>query len=179
MHHKLPNTETYLFAELKNRNEKAFDYLYQNYSAALYGVLFQVLHLEEDANDALQEVFVKIWKNIDQYDQTRSSFFTWMLNIARNHAIDKLRSKRSKAGKILASDRNYLDARPQKVTTLIDAIGLEKMTATLEIEQQKIIQLIYFKGYTQTETAEELNIPLGTVKSRTRLAIQKLRIFFN
>ncbi|HVG12982.1 MAG TPA: sigma-70 family RNA polymerase sigma factor, partial [Flavisolibacter sp.] len=82
-----------LIALLKNKDEQAFSYLYDNYAGALYGVVKQIVTDLEVGNDVLQEVFVSIWKKIDSYDATKGRLFTWMLNIARNAAIDKTRSK--------------------------------------------------------------------------------------
>jgi RNA polymerase sigma-70 factor (ECF subfamily) len=152
--------------------------LYDNYSPALYGVVYNILHNEEASNDALQEVFVKIWNNFDSYDPERSRLYTWMMNIARNHAIDKLRSKAMKGDKELKNDKEFIRNVSGSLSQFTDGIGLNKLVNELEKEQKDIIDLLYFKGFTQTEAAEELNIPLGTVKSRVRLAMNKLRKHF-
>ena len=78
---------------LQKRNEKAFGYLYDNYSGALYGIVNSIVTDKEIANDVLQNVFVNIWRKIESYDATKGRLFTWMLNIARNAAIDEVRSK--------------------------------------------------------------------------------------
>ncbi len=152
--------------------------MYDNYSPALYGVIYNILHSEEASNDALQEVFVKIWNNFDSYDPERSRLYTWMMNIARNHAIDKLRSKAVKTDRELKNDKDFAQAAGGSQSQFTDGIGLKKLVDELEKEQKDIIELLYFKGFTQTEAAEELNIPLGTVKSRVRLAMNKLRKHF-
>ena len=169
--------EALLYAELKSKSKKAFEYLYDNYSAALYGVIINVLRDEELSNDALQEVFVKIWNNFDQYDPAKSRLYTWMLNIARNHSIDKLRSKNSADKKELKNDKDYVQSQ-KGAEILIEGIGLRKLIDHLDRDQKEVIDLLYFQGFTQIEAAEELNIPLGTVKSRVRIAIHKLRKFF-
>lgn len=171
-------TEEVLIAEVKGKSRKAFEYLYENYSPALYGVIFNVLRNEEASNDALQEVFVKIWSNIQNYDPGKAKLYTWMLNIARNHAIDKLRSKAMKTDKELRNDRTFVEHINGNTSTYVDGIGLQKLVDGLDTEQRQIIDYIYFQGYTQAEAAEELNIPLGTVKSRVRLAVNKLRKHF-
>jgi RNA polymerase sigma factor (sigma-70 family) len=176
---KYRDSENYLYSELRSKSRKAFEYLYDNYSAALYGVILNVLREEELSNDSLQEVFVKIWNNFDSYDPQKSRLYTWMLNIARNHAIDRLRSKNIRSGKDPAKDKNYTEQHEQQEAPFIEGIGLRGLVEHLEDEQRAVIDLLYFQGFTQSEAAEELNIPLGTVKSRVRMAIQKLRKYFN
>jgi RNA polymerase sigma-70 factor (ECF subfamily) len=171
-------TEEFLYSGLRSKSKQAFEYLYDNYSPALYGVVYNILHNEEASNDALQEVFVKIWNNFDSYDPERSRLYTWMMNIARNHAIDKLRSKAMKGDKELKNDKEFIRNVSGSLSQFTDGIGLNKLVNELEKEQKDIIDLLYFKGFTQTEAAEELNIPLGTVKSRVRLAMNKLRKHF-
>ncbi|MES2620066.1 MAG: sigma-70 family RNA polymerase sigma factor [Bacteroidota bacterium] len=171
-------TEEFLCSELKSKSKLAFEYLYDNYSPALYGVIFNILHHEEASNDALQEVFVKIWNNFESYDPQRSRLYTWMMNIARNHAIDKLRSKAMKGEHELKRDKDFARNIHATTSQFVDGIGLKKMVDQLEKEQKDIIDLLYFRGFTQSEVAEELSIPLGTVKSRVRLAMNKLRKYF-
>ncbi len=170
--------EDVLYTELKGKSRKAFEYLYDNYSPALYGVIFNVLRDEEASNDALQEVFVKIWNNFDSYDPLKSRLYTWMLNIARNHSIDRLRSKSTADRKDLKKDKDFVQRHGQQQEQFIEGIGLKKLIDHLEEEQKIVIDLLYFQGFTQAEAAEELNIPLGTVKSRVRIAIHKLRKYF-
>ena len=86
-------TQDELIALLKGRNESGFNYLYDNYSAALYGVILRIVIFKDDADEVLQDVFVKIWNSTAQYDASKGTLYTWMLNIARNTAIDKLKSK--------------------------------------------------------------------------------------
>jgi len=170
--------EDLLYSELKGKSKKAFEYLYDNYSPALYGVIFNVLRNEENSNDALQEVFVKIWNNFESYDPLKSRLYTWMLNIARNHAIDKLRSKTTADRKDLKKDKDFVERHGTQSAQFIEGIGLRKLIDHLEEDQKVVIDLLYFQGFTQVEAAEELNIPLGTVKSRVRIAIHKLRKYF-
>jgi RNA polymerase sigma-70 factor, ECF subfamily len=170
--------ETELITQLQLHNRKAFEYLYDNYSAALYGVVKRVLEQDELAQDTLQEAFVKIWKNIEQYDPTKSKLFTWMLNIARNAAIDKLRSKSLKnEAKTQPLEQGKMAFRKSdnSMQQQTDTIGLKNVVQQLKPEQQEIIELMYFQGYSQSEIAENFNIPLGTVKTRARAALQLLR----
>jgi RNA polymerase sigma factor (sigma-70 family) len=166
---------------LKQKSREAFNYLYRQYAGALYGVINKVVYDEETAKDVLQEVFVKIWNNFDQYDGGKGRMYTWMLNIARNAAIDKLRSKGEiMKGKIRTGDDVVNNMAPHmKTEQATDVIGLRKMVDGLEPEYETIVSLAYFKGYTLDEISKSLSIPLGTVKTRMRRAIQKLRENFN
>ena len=171
--------EQELVALLKGRDNKAFNYLYDNYSGALYSIVLQVLGDTELANDVLQEVFVNIWRKIDMYDPTKGRLFTWMLNIARNAAIDTLRSKSYQNSQKNQSLPEFVDGnKPGQTTQVnIDNIGLRKLLEKLRAEYRVLLDLAYFKGYTHEEIAEMENIPLGTVKTRIRNALIQLRGF--
>lgn len=153
------------------------DYLYDHYSGAIYGAVLRILRTEEIAEEVLQDVFLKIWDKIEQYDASKGKLFTWMIQIARNLAIDKSRSKEtSKAKK--TDDIDFLVGtidRQENMEMEVDAIGLKEVLQKLSVEQQFIVSHLYLKGYTQSEVAEEFNIPLGTVKTRLRLAMTELR----
>lgn len=167
--------------QLKEKDARAFGYLYDHYSPAIYGVILRIINEEELAHDIMQDVFVKIWKSIQQYDATKGKLFTWMLNIARNTSIDTLRSKTYKFDRKiqeLGNNVNSVDSN-LSVSTKVDHLGLNKVLATLKTEQRTIIDLAYFKGYTQEEISKELDIPLGTVKTRIRNALIQLRGLLN
>lgn len=174
----LSYTETELIQGLQARDEKLFSYLYDHYSPALYGVALKIVTDDASAGDVLQEVFIKIWKNIDRYDPSKGRLFTWMLNIARNTAIDSLRSKAHKLDqKVQDVTSANLMYEPQLAVHLsVDHLGLTKVIEGLPKDQRIIIDLAYFKGCTQEEIAKTLDIPLGTVKTRMRNAIMQLRI---
>lgn len=160
------------------KDKSALSYLYDNYSAALYGVVYRVLQKEDVAEEVLQDVFLKIWNKIDSYDAEKGKLFTWMLNIARNQAIDKTRSKEiSKASKTRGIDNlvSRID-NTDYVEQKIDSIGLEDVLKKLSEDQRFVVEYLYFKGYSQSELAKEFNIPLGTVKTRLRSAMQQLRV---
>ncbi len=170
-------TEQELVSLLKDRDSKAFGYLYDNYSGALNTIILQILNDVELANDVLQEVFINIWKRIESYDPTKGRLFTWMLNIARNASIDLLRSKNyqnSQKNRSL-SDNVDVFVRNQSSELNIDSIGLKKVLERLKDEHRILIELAYFKGYTHEEIAEIEAIPLGTVKTRIRNALIQLR----
>lgn len=166
---------------LKQKSRQGFDYLYGQYSGALFGIVRRVITDEETARDVLQEVFVKIWNNIDKFDATKGRLYTWMLNLARNTAIDKLRSKGEiMQGKIqTGEDIVYKQEQGLKTEQQTDTIGLKAIVAEMQPEHKTIVELAYFKGYTLDEISKALDIPLGTVKTRMRKAISLLRQHYN
>lgn len=170
-------SEEELVSLLQERNQSAFSYLYDNYAAALYGIILRMVEDTQLAEDVLQEAFIKIWNNFKQYDNTKGRLFTWMINITRNLTIDTLRSKGYKKQKKISQDENSVtDYRDRNFTTeRFDTIGLKKQLQYLKPDQKIIIDLAYFNGYTQEEISKEMNIPLGTVKTRMRTAIMELR----
>lgn len=169
-------TESELVTGLKARNEKFFGYLYDHYSPALYGIALKVLNDESIAGDVLQEIFLKIWRGIERYDTDKGRLFTWMVNIARNTAIDTLRSKAHKMGQKVAELSANINSSDQlAIHPSVDHLGLVKVLEQLSREQRVIIDLAYYKGCTQEEIAKILDIPLGTVKTRMRNAIIQLR----
>ena len=174
-------SESVLLDKLVQRDQKAFQWLYDQYSPALYGVVMRIVREEEQAQDLLQDVFVKIWKNLDAYDASKGRLFTWMLNVARNTAIDSLRSRKTRPfGEIRTNEENVHIVDQQHNTTQPnpDHIGLKEVVDQLRPERRQLIDLVYFGGYTHEEAAEELQLPLGTVKTRVRAALQELKSVF-
>jgi len=170
---KLTYEEHELIASLRKKDDEAFSYLYEHYSGALYGVIKQIVGDAELGNDVLQETFVNIWRRIDSYDESKGRLFTWMLNVARNAAIDKTRSKgfqQSQRQIPLDGEAVQPSVRPG-----IDDYGLKKLILKLKDEQRLLIDLSYFQGYTHEQIATALHIPLGTVKTRIRSALTQLR----
>jgi RNA polymerase sigma-70 factor (ECF subfamily) len=169
--------EEELIALLYKQDNGAMSILYDNYSSALYGVIFRIVQSDEIAEDVMQDAFVKIWKNFPQYDASKGKLFTWIINIARNLAIDKVRSKdfvNSSKNRDIDDIVSYVDLNNNHSYNP-DLIGMKELVNKLAPEQKKIIDLLYYGGFTQAEVAETLNIPLGTVKTRARLAIGVLR----
>ncbi len=143
----------------------------------MLGVITRILKKEELAEEVLQDVFLKVWDKIESYDPSKGRLFTWMLNIARNQAIDKTRSKEFSKGKKTGDIDNFVNRidREGYVEQKVESIGLPEMLKVLPDDQRFIIDQHYLKGYTQAEIAEEFNLPLGTVKTRMRLAMKGLR----
>lgn len=162
---------------LQKKDPRSFDYLYDMYAQNLYGVIFNILKDTQESEDTLQEVFVKIWNSLPSYDAKKGRFFTWILNIARNLAIDKYRSKAFNNQKKNLITDNFVDTIKGSYSLggKTDAIGLHKYVNMLKPLCIKIIDLLFFKGFTQKEASEELEIPLGTLKTRNRACINELR----
>jgi RNA polymerase sigma-70 factor (ECF subfamily) len=152
--------------------------LYDNYSQALFGVINAVVNNYEEAEDVLQKAFLKIWNNFQSYDPEKGRLYTWMLNISRNLAIDATRSKHEKVrSKIRSTSDNVytFENNLQVEDNTHESIGLKGILNDLKEEHKSIIDLAYFEGYTQEEISKKLNLPLGTVKTKVRQAILKLR----
>lgn len=177
---KLPQyTEEELILLLQKRDQKGIEFLYDNYSAALYGIICRIVNSTDVAEDLLQKTFIKIWEKIEYYDSSKGRLFTWMLNIARNNAIDYTRSKEFKKNKKVQSlDYTVYNHSSKREIQKIDTIGLTSLVDKLEPKYKELIDLVYFKGYTQQEVSDELKIPLGTVKTRIRKGLSKLRTIF-
>jgi RNA polymerase sigma-70 factor (ECF subfamily) len=170
--------EEELVSLLKNKDQKGFNILYNNYSGALFGVINKIIQSDDDANDLLQDTFLKIWRNIDNYDPSKGSIFTWMMNIARNLSIDRVRSADFRdSSQNISMEQNIIyqvDSEHQAVMD-VDSIGLRKVVDNLKPEYRQLIELVYYQGYTQAEVSEEYGIPLGTVKTRIKAAVGSLR----
>lgn len=168
-------SEEEIVGMLRAGDRGVMEYLYDHYSGALYGVCLKVVQDETAAQDVLQDAFIKIWKKGAQYDPSKGRLFTWMLNIVRNTSIDYLRSKAVKY-EINGDERvSHIIETNSSQELSTDAIGLRKHMKQLRKEEREILELAYFGGYTQDEISKELEIPLGTVKTRARRALNDLR----
>jgi len=165
---------------LEREDDRAIEMLYDDYAAALYGVVFRIVLSEEVAQDVLQDAFVKIWKNARQYNCSKGTLFTWILNICRNTAIDATRSKHFRGNGKIQNLETIVGEKEKPFTEInINQIGLLRHVDSLEDKYRKVIELIYFKGYTQQEVTQLLGIPLGTVKSRLKIGLRELRKLYS
>ncbi len=169
--------EVELVRRLRAKDRTALEYLYDHYSAALYGAIFRIIQKEAVAEEVLQDVFLKIWDKFEYYDASKGKLFTWLLNIARNQAIDKTRSREISKDRKTSDIQNVVSRIDSEayIEQRVDGIGVKDILKNLPKEQHFIVEYLYLKGYTQSELAEEFNIPLGTVKTRLRMAMQQLR----
>ena len=161
--------------QFQKKDADAFQKLYNMYSENICGVINTIVKNNSVAEEICQDVFMKAWKNAESYNASKGRFFTWILNIARNAAIDEIRSKSHKnSKKNLSADYfvGILESMTDSEEGKEDIIGLKKLLVNLK---DKCIELLYFKGLTQKEVSKELDIPLGTVKTRNRSCISQIR----
>lgn len=175
---RLPEIATYTEAELlqglQAHDEQAYSYLYDHYSKALFAVIMPIVLQRDVAEDVLQEVFIKVWQNIRSYDAGKGRLYTWMLNIARHHSIDRIRSKDFN-NQVKTTDLPVNVYNKEDEANLINDVGLTKTLSNLPGESRVLLELAYFQGHTHEEIARILDLPLGTIKTRIRNTIIKLR----
>lgn len=159
---------------LKEGDKRALNLLYEHYSDSLYGSILKVTRNEEVAQDALQETFVKVWKNSKKYDSKKARLFTWLFRIARNTAIDKLRSFNNRFEKEIQIDKSDVYILPSTSLNQ-DVLDIKEHVGRLDQKYQEVLQALFFEGLTQQEASEELDIPLGTIKSRLKIGLRELK----
>jgi RNA polymerase sigma factor (sigma-70 family) len=166
-----------LLNRFKQKDVLAFEQLYEMYYKNILGVVFNIVRDNDIAEEVTQDVFMKAWNNATSYNAEKGRFFTWILNIARNAAIDKTRSKDfNKKSKNLDAEI-FVDILQDNVNldSRTNTIGIKEFVNKLADTCKKLIELLYFKGYTQKEVSESLEVPLGTVKTRNRNCLTNLR----
>jgi RNA polymerase sigma-70 factor (ECF subfamily) len=166
-----------LITQFQKKDEKAFETLYNMYSESMHGVIFNIVRNNDIAEEVMHDVFIKTWDNANSYSSEKGRFFTWLLNIARNAAIDKLRSKSFKDSRKNLNSKYFVDILEtnDSLDDKTDAIGIAKFVSKLAEKCIEVIDLLYFKGYTQKEASETLGMPIGTIKTRNRNCINQLR----
>ena len=166
-----------LITKFQQKDQKAFEELYNMYGDSMQGVIYNIVRDNDIAEEIMQDVFIKAWNNSASYSPDKGRFFTWILNIARNAAIDKTRSKSFKNSKKNLDAEYFVDIlqTSDSLDDQTDAIGIKKFVKKLAKKCIEVIELLYFKGYTQQEASEALDMPIGTVKTRNRNCIKELR----
>src|SRR5690606_27373993 len=170
-----------LITQFQKKDEKAFEALYKMYSKSMQGVIYNIVRDHDIAEEIMQDVFIKAWNNASSYSAEKGRFFTWILNIARNAAIDKTRSKAFKNSKKNLDAEYFVDIlqHSDNLDEQTDAIGIKKFVSQLAKKCIEVIELLYFKGYTQKEASETLDMPIGTIKTRNRNCIKELRLMLD
>lgn len=158
---------------LQSQNKEAISLMYDNYAAALYGVVLRIVRSPDIAQDVMQDSFVKAWKYGPNYDASKGRIFTWLLNIARNTAMEFTRGAAWKMSEKNIGPNTLVGFGG--ATTNPEHLGLRKLVDGLDPKYKTLIELIFFQGYTQQEVEKELNIPIGTIKTRLRAAVGELR----
>lgn len=169
-------SEQALIERLQAGERAAFAELYDRYGKNLFAVIFEIVKSEPDAENLLQDTFVKIWRNISRYDAAKGRLYTWLVVIARRMALDFVRSHYFLEHKTIQAAETAVSVEsPAPEMQRLEHIGLETVVGRMEPALKQVIDLQYFMGYTQQEVADETGLPLGTVKSRTRAALLYLR----
>ncbi len=163
-----------LVKRLKNKDVTALDYLYDHYSEALFGIIERTLNNKQAAEETLHDVFIKVWNQIDKYDESKGTLFTWMYRIARNQAIDKRRSKDFKADLKSNDIDGYVNIF-ESPSNQEDYIGLSSVLEKLGEACKKLIQLNFFMGYSHAEISKNEDMPLGSVKTKLRSCLKNIR----
>ena len=177
---KVTYTEQELVSLLKAKDHLAFNYLYRKYAGFIYHIVLQVVSDHHLAEEVLQEVFVKIWQKIGSYDEAKGGLLTWILSVSRNLAIDRVRSRacQNRQKNLLLANWRSAEPGSRSFHAREDNIGIKEVLRKLPPKYRILIELVYFKGYTHRGIAKIESLPLGTVKSRIRTALQQLRAYF-
>jgi RNA polymerase sigma-70 factor, ECF subfamily len=166
---------------IADRDPEAFEVFYDRHGGAAYSLAYRIVGDRNAAEDVTQEAFISIWRSGGRFDRTRGSVRAWTLGIVRNRAIDALRRSAGKAPKLTFDDEAILEQEAAPETTEEEALRrresdeLRGVLRELPDDQSKVIQLAYFGGFTHSEIARMLGMPLGTVKGRMRLGMEKMR----
>ena len=166
--------ERQIISLISLKDQKGMRLLYEQYSSAIFGVILRIINDEGMAEEVLQKTFLKSWNKIDTYDPLKSSLYTWLSSIARNAAIDVVRLKSyQNKNKTESIDSNVYDYK--STSTRLDHLDTKKLLEGLDPKYRIVLDMMYLQGYSQSEVADTLDIPLGTVKTRARKAIQFLK----
>jgi RNA polymerase sigma-70 factor (ECF subfamily) len=167
-----------LLKAVASQDEAALAQLYDRYRVILFGLLMRILNNREEAEDVLQEVFLQVWRRAADFDENRGRPFTWLVTMARSRGIDRLRTLASRERVAVAGAKEETEAVSDAASDAFRSEQRSRVTsalAQLPDEQQRPLILAYFDGLTQTEIAARLGAPLGTVKTRMRTGMMKLR----
>ncbi|MCP3956350.1 MAG: sigma-70 family RNA polymerase sigma factor [bacterium] len=175
-----PLDDSDLLRRIADHDQSALAELYDRYSGLLLALSRRVVGDSSDAEEILQEVFLQVWNQAGRYDGSRSSVSTWLVLITRSRSIDRLRSRQVKDRTLTALKQEKRDEHTSPVgvgSVLLDQRRqrLRRVMQALPTEQRQVLELAFFRGMTQSEIAGSTGIPLGTVKTRTLLAMKKLR----
>jgi RNA polymerase sigma-70 factor, ECF subfamily len=164
--------------QVPERNLADLESLYDTHHRQALGLAFRILGNRNDAEEVVQDVFLSAWRSGHTYDPSRGSTQTWILSMVRNKCIDRLRATRRRPVQPLVEGFDPPDASdvPSEAASNVDAASARRALASLPVEQQQVIELAYFAGLSHTEIATQLAAPIGTVKGRIRLAMDRLRV---
>ncbi|MEZ4919067.1 MAG: sigma-70 family RNA polymerase sigma factor [Saprospiraceae bacterium] len=165
-----------IIALLQQGDQQAISMLYKHYAAALFGIIRRIIAEQEIAEEVLQDVFVKVWDNAARYDSAKGRLYTWLAQITRNTALDRVRSSAYRKGQKTDGLDSVVYKNDQNTENMqVQDSGLLKVISDLDADYRTLIDYAYFQGFSQSEIAKELDMPLGTVKTRMRAAVIELR----
>jgi RNA polymerase sigma-70 factor (ECF subfamily) len=177
----MTSSENELLQKVAEQDQQALMALYQQYGGLVYSLCLRVLRQPSAAEEVTQDVFLKLWRQPQRWNPTLGQFSSWLLTIARNAAIDRLRRE----GRLAPSQWEgtpegdhtpaQADAFAAEHANWVNGQVLRRLLQGLPAEQRLLIELAFFEGYTHSELSELLQLPLGTVKTRLRMGMQKLR----
>src|SRR5262245_55662451 len=177
----MEKTDSEIIAGISNRERAAFDLLYNKYAQIIFNLCVRILNDVAEAEDVLQEIFLQIWREAAKFDPSRASVKTWLFTIARSRSLDRYRSRKNIQKRLDPSAGENLQLLAgnedlQQRTFLQKYV--EGALGQLPEEQRRVLELSYYEGLTQEEISERLKEPLGTIKSRIRSGLMKLRSAF-
>lgn len=171
-----------LLQKISRRDANAFAALYDRYAAVLYSLCLAILKKPDEAEDVLQECFLVVWEKAFAFNGMKGCAYTWLVTLTRHRAIDRLRSKNFQMRLQKPVDFDFDAVADDGANTPLEDAAfaeraeiVQKAFATLPIEQREVLRLAYFEGCSQSEIADRLKVPLGTVKTRARQAMKKLQ----
>ena len=177
----MPRLENEIWTRIKEGDSAAFAELYDGFASAMFSLSLQILNDRWEAEEVIQDVFSYLWRKPDSYSPSKGKFSSWLLVITRNRSIDRYRSRkrrldRGQSDEVLNQKEDFSQTDGAEEATLNDERKqLRVAFRLLPPDQRQVLELSYFKGFNHKEISEKLDLSLGTVKSRIRLGVEKLR----
>ena len=175
-------TDSELILGVIKRERRAFDQFYERYAQIIFNLCVRILRDEAEAQDVLQEIFLQIWREAERFDASRASVKTWLFTIARSRSLDRYRSRKTVTSRLEDNAEDQIQQIPGKEDLQSKSVMQQYVGNALNRlspEQRLVLELSYYEGLTQEEISARLNEPLGTIKSRIRAALMKLRSLFS
>ena len=175
-------TDSELILGVIKRERRAFDQFYERYAQIIFNLCVRILRDEAEAQDVLQEIFLQIWREAERFDASRASVKTWLFTIARSRSLDRYRSRKTVTSRLEDNAEDQIQQIPGKEDLQSKSVMqqyVDNALNRLSPEQRLVLELSYYEGLTQEEISARLNEPLGTIKSRIRAALMKLRSLFS
>lgn len=177
------NSDLLLIRRISKKDETALSQFYDIHHRYLYTIIYNILRDQAESEDLLQEIFIQIWEKINSYDETLGNPIAWITRMTRNKSIDRLRSKNYKNRSSETDIEKFFNISADPGSSNADSdiisrqeqIEVSNALRTLKQNQKELIELAYYRGFTQSELAEYFKIPIGTVKTRMRAAMMILR----